>query len=305
MPLQIITLGTGAGRPTLTRGSAAIALVHDHGWTLFDCGEGTLLQLQRAGLRSSRLRMVCISHMHGDHINGLPGLLGSLALERHPGPLSLIGPPGFLDYLSTLQRLHVFTPIPGPPPIELTPPGGLILSDDTCSLTALPLQHRIPTFGYRWTEPPRPGRFDLDAAQRLGIPPGPLFGHLRRGIPITLPDGRTVQPNEIIGDMRPGQSIAYCSDTIYPCEGALQLAQDVDFLIHEGTYGPEFESLALKYGHSTVSQAAQVATSARASKLLITHISPKHSHETERLLSDARLIFPASHIAQDLEVYSV
>jgi ribonuclease Z len=305
MTLKIITLGTGAGRPTLHRGASAVALVSDTHWSLFDCGEGTQLQINRAGLRVTRLATICISHLHGDHINGLPGLLGSMALDGRTSPLTLIGPPALSEYLATLKRLNICHP---GFPIELInaqQQPEVSFPDLGASLLAAPLKHRIQTFGYRWEQQPRPGRFDVEAAVALGVPQGPLFGRLQRGEPITLSDGRVVSPEMVLGPPRPGKVVAYCSDTSTPCDGVRALGRDADLLIHEGTYGPGHEALAVRYGHSTVTQAAEVAASLNAKRLLLTHLSPKHATEVATLLAAARQLFPACDIARDLETYLV
>lgn len=304
MTLTITPLGTGAGRPTLQRGASALAVQGDTHWVLFDCGEGTQLQIHRAGLRVTRLAAVCISHLHGDHVNGLPGLLGSMSLDSRTAPLTIIGPPALADYIATLKRLSVC--YPGFPLhiISAQQQPQLDLPHAGITLTAAPLKHRVPAFGYRWEQPPKLGRFDVEAARALGVPQGPLFGQLQRGQPVTLPSGAVVEPAAVLGPPRPGKSLAYCADTA-PCEGGLWLARDADLLIHEGTYGPGLEAQAARYGHSTVTQAAEVARDAAAKRLLLTHISPKHALDAPALLAAARAIFPPTDIARDLDTYTI
>lgn len=303
MSIKVITLGTGSGKPTPVRNVSATALVREGDIVLFDCGEGTQMQMQHARVKSSRLRVICITHMHGDHVNGLPGLLGSLSLNHHEEPLTVVGPRGIRDYLDTLKRHHVFYPAYPLTIVEIPQGGGEVFKGSAFTISTLPLRHRVPAFGFRWAEHDKPGRFDLESARTLGVPSGPLFGRLQRGETITLDDGREVTPEQVLGPTRPGKIVAYCTDTS-PCDNAVELGRDADLMLHEGTYAHELAVQARKRGHSTVTQAAEAALRAGAKKLLITHISPKHT-DTQALYQAARAVFPNTKIARDLRVYEV
>ncbi|MBN1944963.1 MAG: ribonuclease Z [Bradymonadales bacterium] len=295
--LKAVFLGTSSGKPTLSRGVAAVALVLDGELILFDCGEGTQLQMMRAGLRHSRLKQICLSHFHGDHVNGLPGLLGTMTLDQHPDPVGVLGPRGLKEYFALLRRLGILVPRF---PVSLREMGRDLssLQGEHWAISFERLEHRIETWGFRFQEADKPGRFDVEAATSLGVPMGPLFGCLQRGQPVVLQDGRTVFPHQVLGAPRPGRSVAYITDT-RPCEASLRLADRVDLLIHEGTYADELRDQAGARGHSTVVEAAILARQAGARALVITHLSPKYT-DIRPLLDSAREQFENTRIAKDL-----
>src|SRR5262249_7608439 len=246
---------------------------------LFDCGEGAQMQIARAGLSFHRLAGIFVTHLHGDHFNGLPGLLATMGLDRRERELVLIGPPGISEDLETLGRLKgLFVKYPLKvrelASTSFSSGAELVYETERYLISARPLDHRIFAIGYRVEEKERPGRFNLERARELGIPEGPLYGQLQSGSAIRLADGRTIQPFEVLGPPRRGKSIAYCLDT-RPCAAAVALAREVDWLIFEATYTRDLAEEARAYGHSTAEQAAQVAREAEAQRLLITHISPR------------------------------
>ena len=263
---------------------------------LFDCGEGTQLTLMRADLRMSRLRYVFVTHMHGDHVLGLPGLLGTLNLSRHTGPIDVYGPPGIARYVREVSRATYFRPIYPLAVHEVDE--GTVLETDTFSVEARRLDHRVVAFGYAVQERDRPGRFRLEDAKRLGIPPGPLYGRLQRGETITLEDGRRVTPDEVLDPPRRGLRCVYCTDT-GPSESAVHLARGADLLVHEATYLDDMLDEAIERGHSTAAGAARVALEAGARHLLITHFSPRYD-DPSPLLAEAQAIFPNTTAARDL-----
>jgi ribonuclease Z len=204
------------------------------------------------------------------------------------------------EYLKLLERLRVvfltypieieeFSSLP-----ELT----VVHETAEYVVSALALDHRLFALGYRIDERPRPGRFDVDKARMLGVPEGPLWGRLQYGEDLRMEDGRVVRSADVMGPPRPGKSIAYCLDT-RPCAMSVQLARDVDLLIHEATYAEEFAVEANTYGHSTAAQAARTAREAGARRLLITHFSSRYS-DSAPLLEEARAIFPDTVLAEDL-----
>jgi ribonuclease Z len=302
--LKIIPFGTSSGRPTTARNVSGLAVVGESEWWLFDCGEGTQMQIARAGLSLHKLAGIFITHLHGDHFNGLPGLMSTMALEQRQKELVLAGPPGITHYLETLGRLRI---LHYHYPVELHELSGetfrrseeiFVYESPRHTVVARPLDHRIYAIGYRVDERMKPGRFDLERARELGIPAGPLYGKLQRGESIELPDGRVIQSAEVVGPPRPGQSVAYCLDT-RPCANSEILARDVDWLIHEATYTQELTEEARTYGHSTAQQAAETARAAKAKNLLITHFSSRYP-DARPLLEEARAIFPPTVMAQDL-----
>jgi len=298
--MRVIPLGTSSGKPTIKRNVSALAVAREAEWLLFDCGEGAQTQIARAGLSPNRLAAVFITHLHGDHFNGLPGLLSTMGLDRRTRELTLAGPPGVREYLNTLERLRVIF-ITYPLDLkELTAAADLkaVLETADYTVTARPLDHRLFALGYRVDERPRPGRFNVELARELGVPEGPLWGRLQSGDDVTLDDGRTILSVDIMGPPRPGKSVAYCLDT-RPCAASIELARGVDLLIHEATYTEELAAEAREYGHSTAAQAARTARDAGARRLLITHFSTRYP-DPAVLLEEARAIFPETILAEDL-----
>jgi ribonuclease Z len=300
--ITITTLGTASGKPTPERNVSCTAVFREGDLILFDCGEGTQIQMARSTLRPGTVRIVCITHFHGDHINGLPGMLGSFQLNQRTEPLVLIGPEGLERYITTLRRLGVLGVQYPLNLLEVSQPGVVYTTPDF-SISADKLKHRIPCWGYRLEEPTRSGRFDVEAARALAIPPGPMYGQLQRGKAVTLDDGRVIEPSQVVGPSRPGLVIAYCCDT-QPCEGAVRLGAGADVLIHEGTYAPGEEALAHPRGHSTMSDAARCAQAAQAHRLIITHVSPRYTR-TGGFEKAVQEIFPHTSIAQDLDSFEV
>jgi ribonuclease Z len=298
--MKVVPLGTSSGKPTLRRGLSALAVVCEREWLLFDCGEGTQMQIQRAGLAPSRLAAVFITHLHGDHFNGLAGLLSTLGLDRRARELTLVGPVGIRDYIDTLARLkalYVEYPLVLREFSSMSEMTSVFEAPDY-TVSARELDHRIFALGYRVEEHPRPGRFNLDRARELGIPEGPMFGSLQSGSAVTLDDGRVIEPAEVLGPERAGKSLAYCLDT-RPCRASVELARGVDLLIHEATYTEELAEEARQYGHSTAAQAARMAMEADARRLLLTHFSTRYPDATP-LLEEARCVFVETRLAQEL-----
>ena len=300
MELRAIPLGTSAGRPTLLRGASALAVATEGGWALCDCGEGAQIAAQRAGLSLSRLDAVLITHLHGDHFNGLPGLLGTLGLEGRERPLLVAGPRGLRALLSALEQHGSLGT--GPLPLrllELEGEGGELDWPEGMGLfryEARPLSHRVPTFGFRIALPARRGTLDVAAADAAGVPRGPLLAELKAGRAVRLPDGRLVEPDGLVGPPRAGASIAYALDTV-PCASAVQLARDVDLLVHEATYEHARAGLAHLRGHSSGVEAARIAAEAGARTLLLTHFSP--SVDGEQVADEGREIHPRIVAAKD------
>jgi ribonuclease Z len=306
--VEITFLGTSSGVPTRSRNVSSIALrlpQRAEIW-LFDCGEGTQHQLLRSDLKSSQIRRIFITHMHGDHIFGLMGLLASIGLAGSAQDIDIYGPPGLADYLRACAK-YSYTNLANRVRVHAISPG-ILYEDEEFTVSCQLLKHRIPAHGYRIAEKDRPGRFDVEKANALGIPPGPIYGKLKKGETVTLADGSKIRGQSLCGETEIGRKIAYCTDTIF-CEGSIELAQNADVLIHEATFAHQDAGLAFESVHSTSTMAAQVALAAQVKLLLMTHFSPRYlpgnSLDISNLLEEARAIFPNTKLAYDFLTYEV
>ncbi|MEM6328044.1 MAG: ribonuclease Z [Bacteroidota bacterium] len=304
MPTEVTPLGIGGAVPTPGRHLSGLALRREGRVLLFDCGEGTQFQLLRAGLLGARIEAVFITHLHGDHVFGLPGLLSTFALLDRTEPLTLVGPDGLGTLLSG---------IPGAAPEALPYPVHLrewapetehevVYRTPAFHVEARPLHHRVPCMGYRFQEAPRPGRFDPVAARAAGVQDGPDFETLATGGRVTVGD-REVTPDGIVGPDRPGVAIAYGLDTA-PCDGVRALAASADLLIHDATFGDDEADRAADTHHSTARQAAETARDAGARRLLLTHFSARYP-EPSGLVAEAREVFPETEAAVELTTIAV
>ncbi len=306
--MQITFLGTSSGVPTRSRNvsSLAVRLPQRSEVWLFDCGEGTQHQILSSEIKISQISRIFITHLHGDHIFGLMGLLASCGLAGNASRIDIYGPTGLNDYLQACSR-YSQTHFSYPIKVHQTRPG-VIYEDDEFRVISGRLEHRVTAYGYRVEEKDRAGRFNVEKAAQLGIPSGPLYGQLKRGETVTLSDGRQISGQELCGPTEPGRKMAYCTDTIF-CEGAVQLAQDVDVLIHEATFSHQDAQLAIDRLHSTSTMAAQVALAAGVKRLIMTHFSPRYAPgndiQLEDLRQEARAIFPNTEMAYDFWTYSV
>ena len=300
--MRVLTLGTGAGRPTLQRHTSATALEFEGETFLFDCGEATQLQLIRSPLKWGKMTAIFIGHLHGDHLYGLPGLLGTMSLAERQEPLKVYGPLGLKEYLRVHQEsrsLWINYPLEV---IEIQAPG-LILESERYEVHSAPLSHLIPCWGFAFREKPRPGVFDEEKARQLGIPEGPERMDLVRGRSVRLDDGRWISPEGLVGPSRPGRSFAHCLDT-RPCPEVIELAHGVDLLLHEATFSKEYQEEAHQWGHSCAADAGLVAREAAVGRLVLTHISQRYT-QTQTLLEEARSQFSNTEIAEDLRIFSI
>ena len=306
--MEITFLGTSSGVPTRSRNVSSVALrlpQRAEVW-LFDCGEGTQHQLLRSEIKTSQIKRIFVTHMHGDHTFGLMGLLASCGLAGNAQETHIYGPPGLSEYLQACakysyvnfgSRLQLHTVQPG-----------VVYEDREFTVICTLLKHRVPAYGYRIAEKDRPGRFDIDKAKALGIPPGPIYGELKQGKTITLSDGRIINGTELCGEREIGRKVVYCTDTVF-CDAAVELARDADVLIHEATFAHQDAELAFERLHSTSTMAAQVALLAGVKQLIMTHFSPRYvpgnALNLDNLKEEARAIFPQTKLAYDFYTYEV
>ena len=272
---------------------------------LFDCGEGTQHQFLQSKLRLSQLRRVFISHMHGDHIFGLPGLLASLGLAGDSSGVDLYGPEPLATYINSVMACsssRISYPLKVHRVKDISESSQVLIDEDDLVIRCCPLNHRIPAYAYRVEEKPKAGRFDIELARKLNIPPGPIYAALHRGERVQLDDGRSFEGKDFCGESRPGSSIVYCTDTIFS-EAAVELAKGADLLIHEATYAHEDAALAYQRKHSTSTMAAQTASEANVGQLVLTHLSPRYAPgnriNPNDLLNEAKAIFPNTLLARD------
>ncbi|GIO07143.1 hypothetical protein J31TS6_31710 [Brevibacillus reuszeri] len=303
---MIVTfLGTGSGAPTTRRNVSGIGLrfLQAGKWWLFDCGEGTQHQLLRAPMKISQLEKIFITHLHGDHLYGLIGLLASRSLRNgEASTLELYGPPGLDRYFKAVMET---SPVHLQYPLQLRIVSeGVVYEDEDFIVTCRLANHRVASYAYSVVEKEKPGAFQVDLAKAAGVPFGPLYGALKRGEQITLEDGRVLDGKDFVGEPQPGRKIVFSGDTM-PCQSVLELAEGADLLVHEATYADKDQDLAVRSGHSTAKEAAEIGKKAGIKMLCLTHFSPRYEDEEgdftmEDLLAEAQEIFPCTLLAEDL-----
>lgn len=298
--MQLTFLGTSAGRPTKDRNVTSIALSLPepmNSFWLFDAGEGTQHRLMGSKLKLNKLDNIFVTHLHGDHVYGLPGLLSSRSYFDGAGPLKLFGPSGIRAFIEGVFRLSGTHLAYDLEIIEIT--SGQIMDDGKFKVEAAELDHRMPCFGFRIIEYPQPGQLNLERLAELGATPGPLYGKLKQGEDVTLASGEIIRAADVVSPPTAGRVITVLGDT-YPCGNSIALAKDANLLVHEGTFGPGMEAKAAAYGHSTVLQAAETAASAGVKELVLTHFSSRFDQEEiGSLLEAAREVFPHTIAADD------
>jgi ribonuclease Z len=296
MSLTVHLLGTSASRPTVERNVASLAL-HREGETLMiDCGEGTQRQMMRYGISFS-LKDIFFTHMHADHLLGVIGLIRTMALQGRTDSLRLWGPKGTARFLKRVESLGFERATFPVEILELD--DGQNIQRTGYAIRAFAVDHRgAMSIGFAIVEEERKGRFNPDKARALGIPEGPQWGRLHRGISVTLDDGRTVESSELVGPTRSGRTVVITGDT-RPCAATIEASRGADLLIHEATFGDEEAERAIETGHSTAREAAQIACEAGVRRLVLTHFSARYSRDASELEQQARSVFPNTMIGKD------
>jgi ribonuclease Z len=269
--LNIIFLGTGGSWPTVKRNVTSIAIKRGREIILFDCGEGTQRQFQKSKLSYMQISKIFITHFHGDHFLGIPGLIQTMQLNDREKPLHIYGPKGMVDLTKQLLSLGYFKPSYELIAHEIDEVDELDFNE--YKIKPFRVNHGIPALGYSLIENKRPGKFNKKKALELGIPEGPFFSRIQKGQTITLENGKKITPEMILGPARDGRKIVISGDT-RPIKKIIDFSKDADVLIHEATFSSEFKDIAGDYGHSTSIDAANIAKKANVKKLFLTHISP-------------------------------
>jgi len=304
--MDVFFLGTGAGVPAKLRNvtSIALKLLEERGaiW-LFDCGEATQHQILHTSIKPRRIEKIFITHLHGDHIYGLPGLLSSRSFQGGESLVTVYGPAGIREFIEVslkISKSYLKYPIEI---IEIE--DGVIFEDDQFIVEAKLLEHGIPSYGYRVVERDRPGTLLADKLAAAGVKPGPDYKKIKNGEEVVLENGKVINPYEFVGPPQKGRIVTVLGDTRV-CQNAVLLAKDADLLIHEATFSEDEEVLAHEYFHSTTLQAADTAVKARAKKLCLTHISSRYDRNDWKLLEEeAGKVFSNTVISEDFMEISI
>ncbi len=300
--MELLFLGTGSGVPSKQRNvsSSVLKMLNEYNtmW-MFDCGEGTQQQILRTTLKPRKVSKIFITHLHGDHIFGLPGFLSSRAFQGGEEPIDIYGPQGIKRYvLTSLKtsgtylkyrlRFH-----------EFNDEEGVLFQENRMRVSYKKLKHGLPSYGFRIVEADKQGELLVDKLQEEGVPSGPLYGKLKAGETVELEDGRVLDGKDYLGPTQKGKIIAILGDT-KKTQASIELAQDADILVHESTFSHQNKDLAKDYNHSTNIEAAEVARDASVGKLLLTHISSRYVGKAARELEkEARTIFPNTDLMHD------
>ncbi|WP_105956228.1 ribonuclease Z [Apilactobacillus quenuiae] len=305
--MQLEFLGTGSGVPGKFRNVSATALKlldECNSVWLFDCGEGTQQQILRSNLKPRKINKIFITHLHGDHIFGLPGLLSSRSFQGGNTPVTIYGPKGVKDFVEISLRVSQ-TKLSYKINYEEFNEPGVLLNNKQFEVYADRLDHQIESFGYRVVEKDHQGELLVDKLKAAKIPSGPVYGKLKNGETVTLDDGRTIDGNEFIGESQKGRIITVIGDT-RSNPNSYKLAENADVLVHESTFGKGESRLAHNYYHSTNMQAAKLAKKANVGKLLLTHISARYTGKMAReLQKQAQSIFNNTRVVKDFDVIDV
>ncbi len=282
--LRVVFIGTSSARPTVSRNTSAIAVQREGDLYLFDCGEGTQRQMMRYGVGFT-VEEIYVTHLHADHYLGTVGLLRTMSLQGREKPLIIYTPPDADQLLVEavgfeLEELTFPVRIAGLEP-------GQPVRHTGYSITAFRVDHPGGASGIVLAEDERPGRFDPERARELGVPEGPLFGQLQRGMTVSTADGREVKSEDVMGPSRAGRTLVYTGDT-RPCEATVSAATGCDLLIHEATFSEEEAERSAQTGHSTARQAGEIARRAGARKLVLTHLSARYSDRPHVLEREAK-----------------
>jgi ribonuclease Z len=292
--LEVKFLGTSSATPTKTRGLPSIAIAREGQVVLMDCGEGAQARFVKFGLGLNREMVVLITHLHGDHVNGLLGLLQTMSMSRRVRTLTIVAPKELFDWLRvTVRVLHIGLSFD----VSMTPVrSGIVLRGKDFRVLACRADHSVPAWSYVFEELPRPGVFDTKKALALGVPEGKKWSSLQHGRSVVVA-GKRIHPEQVLGPPRPGRKIGYSGDT-RPTKRLTRFFEGVDLLIFDSTFSLEDADRAVERKHSTSTEAAQTAKEAHVRRLALTHFSARYTSAT-RLLKQATAVFQDTVAAKD------
>ncbi|UTL71197.1 ribonuclease Z [Bacillus halotolerans] len=302
--MELLFLGTGAGIPAKSRNVTSIALKlleERRSVWLFDCGEATQHQILHTSIKPRKIEKIFITHMHGDHVYGLPGLLGSRSFQGGEDELTVYGPKGIKAFIETslaVTKTHLTYPL-----VIQEIEEGAVFEDEQFIVTAVSAIHGVEAFGYRVQEKDVPGSLKAALLKEMNIPPGPVYSKMKKGETVTLEDGRIINGKDFLEPPKKGRAVVFSGDTRVS-DKIKELARDCDVLVHEATFAKDDVKLAFDYFHSTTEQAGLTAKEAGAKQVILTHISARYQGEASlELQKEAAAVFPNSITAYDfLEV---
>ena len=305
--MELQFLGTGAGVPAKMRNVSSIALKlldeRNEIW-LFDCGEATQQQILNTTIRPGKIKKIFITHLHGDHIFGLPGLLTSRSFQGGEDELTVYGPKGIKRFIDASIAVS-YSKLGYPLKVVEFEEDGVLFEDKQFKVEAMKLEHGIPSYGFRMTEADQIGELKADELKALGVPFGPVFGRLKRGEVVTLEDGRVIDGKDYVSEDIKGRVVVICGDTRFTPK-SIALAQNANVLVHEATYEADKEKTARQHFHSTSKQAATVALEANVQQLYLTHISARYlGHQVIQLEQEARKVFPQTKVVKDFDTFMI
>jgi len=300
--MELLFLGTGATLPSRKRNVSSTAVILDDKILLFDCGEGTQRQLMIAGRSYMKVRWLALSHFHGDHVLGIPGLVQSMQFSGRKEELTFFGPKGLAHFLKGLQKSELLNNTFPVRIVEMSGNRQSSFDAGKFTLKAVPSKHNVPSLAFRLQEKDRPGRFYPSRASKLGVPSGPYFGSLQKGSSVTV-KGKLITPRMVMGPPRAGPSVGYAVDT-RPTARIAALMKCVSVLIFDSTFDESLVSRARNTKHSTCVEAALTAKQADAGRLYLTHVGGRYD-DSRVLREQARSIFPATFVAKDFLVHPV
>ena len=305
--MELQFLGTGAGVPAKMRNVSSIALKlldeRNEIW-LFDCGEATQQQILNTTIRPGKIKKIFITHLHGDHIFGLPGLLTSRSFQGGEDELTVYGPKGIKRFIDASIAVS-YSKLGYPLKVVEFEEDGVLFEDKQFKVEAMKLEHGIPSYGFRMTEADQIGELKADELKALGVPFGPVLGRLKRGEVVTLEDGRVIDGKDYVSEDIKGRVVVICGDTRFTPK-SIALAQNANVLVHEATYEADKEKTARQHFHSTSKQAATIALEANVQQLYLTHISARYlGHQVSQLEQEARKVFPQTKVVKDFDTFMI